>query len=202
MPAPTLKQIVDQFHQSQPHPRAPELTVAEYPVAAKLATLLKFGTGHAEPQEVVGFWNSFQQMNSTLQAQKKLPLGPEEFSQLVQQMAQVSYAYHGRPPSMMEIQKLRDAHPKDIHDYFAALPDQHYPHVSAGQMVKALESAKPWAQTHLQRAPNKQEASYLHHSGHSPQDYYQQMAKQKEESADQQQGQAQPTHQPVPPAPA
>jgi hypothetical protein len=173
---PTLKDIVDQYHQSQPHPRAPDLTVGEYPVAAKLATLLKFGTGHAEPQEVSGFWKGFQQMNATLQSQKKLPIQPEEFSQLVQQMAQVSYAYHGRPPSMTEITKLRDAHPKDVHDYFAALPDQHYPHVSAGHMVKSLESAKPWAHMNLGRQPNKQEASYLHHSGHSPQDYYRQMA--------------------------
>ena len=177
---PTLQEIVDQYHQSQPHPRAPELTVGEYPVAARLATLLKFGTGHAEPQEVVGFWKDFQKMNQTLQAQKKLPIEPEEFAQVAQTMAKVSYAYHGRPPSMSEITRLRDAHPKDVHDYFAALPDEHYPHVSAGQMVKSLESAKPWSQIHLGRAPNKQEASYLHHSGHSAQDFYQQMAQQRD----------------------
>lgn len=176
--APTLKQIVDQYHQSQPHPRAPELTVGEYPVAAKLATMLKFGSGHAEPQEVVGFWNEFQKMNQTLQAQKKLPIEPEEFGQLVQSMAKVSFTYHGRPPTMPEITRLRDAHPKDVHDYFAALPDEHYPHVSAGNMVKALQSAQPWSQMHLNRAPNKQEASYLHHSGHSPQDFYQTLANQ------------------------
>lgn len=179
--APTLAQVVKDYHESQPHPRAPELTVGEYPVAAKLATLLKFGSGHAEPQEVVGFWNQFKQMNATLQAQKKLPIDPEEFAQRVQSMAKISFAYHGRPPSMTEIQTLRDAHPKDVHDYFAALPDEHYPHVSAGNMVKALESAKPWSQIHLNRAPNKQEASYLHHSGHAPRDYYEQLARQRDQ---------------------
>ena len=180
MPPPlTLKDIVDQFHQSQPHPRAPQLTVGEYPVAAKLATMLKFGTGHAEPAEVTGFWQQFQKMNQTLQAQKKQPIEPEEFGHLAQSMAKVSYAYHGRPPTMQEITQLRDAHPKDVHDYFAALPDEQYPHVSAGQMVKALQSAGPWAQMQLGRAPNKQEAAYLHHSGHSPQDYYKQMGAEK-----------------------
>lgn len=178
--ATTLKDIVDQFHQSQPHPLAPQLTVGEYPVAAKLATMLKFGTGYAAPEEVSGFWQQFQKMNQTLQSQKKPPIEPEEFSHVVQDMAKVSYAYHGRPPTMQEIQALRDAHPKEVQEYFAALPDEHYPHVSAGQMVKALESAKPWAQIQLGRAPNKQEASYLYHSGHSPQDYYQQMAKQRD----------------------
>lgn len=177
---PTLKDVVDQYHQSQPHPLAPQLTVGEYPVAARMATMLKFGTGHASPDEVVGFWKQFQGLNQTLQAQKKAPIQPEEFSHVVQSMAKVSFAYHGRPPTMPEIQRLRDAHPKDVHDYFAALPDEHYPHVSAGQMVKSLESAKPWSQIHLQRAPNKQEAAYLHHSGHSPQDFYQQMATQRE----------------------
>jgi hypothetical protein len=176
-----LKDIVSQWHDAQPHPLAPDLTVGEYTTAAKMATTLKFGSGHAAPDEVVGFWNQFNQMNNMLVTQKKLPYTPEEFMQNAQQVAKVSFAYHGRPPSLPELTRFRDAHPKDVSDYYGSLPDEHYPHVPAAGMVKSLESARPWAQMNLGRDPNKLEASYLHHSGHSPQDYYQQISKQQDQ---------------------
>jgi hypothetical protein len=171
---PSAEEIVHQWHAEQPHPLAPSIKVGEFPVAAKLAAVLKHGQGEApHPQEIAAFWTEFQTMNQTLSAQKKMPLGPEEFTHLAKQMARSSFAYHGRPPTMYEIGKLRDAGPKDIHDYFGALPDEHYPTVPAAEMAKALHSATPWAQTILDREPNKLEAAYLYHSGQNARDYYQ-----------------------------
>jgi hypothetical protein len=168
-----IHDLVQQWHAQQPHPKAPSVTVGDYPVAARLATILKFGQQSPGPQEVAGFWREFGAMNETLTAQKKLPIGPEEFVHLAQQAARSSFAYHGRPPSMYELGRLRDAHPKDIADYYAALPDQHYPTVPAGEMAKALQAAQPHAQQHIGREPNKGEAAYLYHSGASPDGYYQ-----------------------------
>jgi hypothetical protein len=174
---PTLEEIVHGYFSSLPHPKAPALSVGDFPVATRLATMLKFGQGHASPQEAENFWHEYQTMNQNLQAQNKAPIGPEEFTHLAQQMARSSFAYHGRPPSMYEIQRMRDADPKAISDYYGALPDEHYPTVSAADMAKTLHAARPWAQQYAQREPSKLEAAYLHASGQSPADYYQQAAK-------------------------
>jgi hypothetical protein len=174
----TFEEIVQRWHAEQPHPKAPSVKVGEYPIAARLATILKFGQPSPGPQEVENFWHEFQSMNQSLQAQNKMPIGPEEFTHLAQQMARSSFAYHGRPPSMYEIQRMRDAHPKDVADFYAALPDEHYPTVSAGDMAKALQAAQPHAQLHLEREPNKGEAAYLVHSGRSPDDYYRELKQQ------------------------
>ena len=138
--------------------------------------MLKFGQGHASPQEASHFMAEFKAMNTMLTAQKKLPISPEEFTQLSQQMARSSFAYHGRPPSMYEIARLRDAHPKDVADYYGSLPDEHYPTVSAADMAKALASARPWANQIVGRDATKLEAAYLHHSGQNPQSYFQQVS--------------------------
>src|SRR5262249_48648706 len=154
----TLEEIVHQWHAEQPDPEVPSVKVGEYPTAARLATILKFGQGYASPQEVGNFWHEFQDMNESLVAQNKMPVSPDEFSHLAQQLARSPFTYHGRPPTMHEIARLRDADPKTIGDYFAALPDEHYPTVPAGEMAKALAAATPWAQRHAGRDPNKLEA--------------------------------------------
>src|SRR5215472_3966638 len=168
----SLEQIVQRWHADQPHPQAPSVKVGEYPIAARLATILKFGQGYAVPQEVGNFWREFQSMNESLVAQKKMPVSPDEFGHLAQQIARSSFTYHGRPPSMHEIARLRDADPQTIHDYYGALPDEHYPSVPAAKMVEALHAARPWANMITKGEPTKLDAAYLYHSGHSAQDYY------------------------------
>jgi hypothetical protein len=134
--------------------------------------MLKFGQGHASPLEVANFWHEFQGMNQTLLNQGKQPISPDEFSHLSQQMARSSFAYHGRPPSMHEITRLRDADPKAIHDYYGALPDEHYPTVSAASMAEALHAARPWAQMIAGGEPTKLDAVYLISSKQNPKDYF------------------------------
>lgn len=110
-----------------------------------------------------------------------MPFEPEEFIHFAKQVAQTSFGYHGRPPTLQELARLREAHPKDIDSYYGSLPDKDYPHISAADMVKALQSARPWANMHIERDPNKLEAAYLHHSGDSPKTYYETLKRQKEE---------------------
>lgn len=183
------EQLAQEWHAEQPHPQAPSVRVGDYPVAARLATILKFGQGHATSQEVGNFWHEFQTMNEMLVTQQKMPISPDEFTHLAQQMARSSFTYHGRPPSMHEIARLRDAHPKDIHDFYYQLPDEHYPSVPAGEMVKALHSARPWANMIAGTEPTKLDAAYLFHSGHNPRDFYQQRAA---HDGDQDRGESQP----------
>src|SRR5262245_61454994 len=175
----TLDDVIHGYWQSQPHPSAPNLTVGEYPMAMRMATTLKFGQGeHPTPQEADSFMAEFKAMNQTLQSQNKLPYQPEEFIHQAQQMARSSFAYHGRPPSMYEMARLRDSHPKEIVAYYGALPDEHYPTVPAAEMAKALHAATPWSQLYEGTAPNKGDAAYLYHSGQSAEQFYQARARQ------------------------
>lgn len=172
----TIEEIVHAWHADQPHPRAPAIKVGDYPVAARLATILKFGQGHASPSEVANFWHEFTTMNTNLEAQKKQPIAPEEFVHLAQQAGRSSFAFHGRPPSMYELARLRDADPKTIHEYYGALPDEHYPTISAADMARTLHAARPWAQQLVGRDPVKLEAAYLHSSNQNAADYYARVA--------------------------
>ncbi len=161
-------QLAREFFDEQPHPMAPDLKIKEFATAVKLATALKFGS-HATPQEATLFWPHFQ----------ALQMSPENFEHVVDRLAPLSYTYHGRPPTMAEIGELRDKSPKEARTYFSDLPDQHYPSVSAGDMVKHLVAAEPHAKQHLQRPPNKYEAQYLAHSGEDPATYYQRLGASK-----------------------
>lgn len=152
------KKVAEQWHSEQPHPLNPALKVAEFATAVKLATKMKFG-GHASAQEAGAFWGEFQQMNHTLGAQGKPPVTPLEMGHLIDRISPVSFAYHGRPPTMQEVAQHRDSTPAQVHTYYSDLPDQHYPHVSAGQMAKYLTLADAHAQEHLGRPPVKLEAA-------------------------------------------
>lgn len=151
----------------QPHPKAPNIQIKDYATAVKLATLVKFG-GHASSHETGLFWPEF----------KATGMSPQEFEHAVERIAPVSFTYHGRPPSMQEIVQLKDKHPKDVSSYYGELPDKHYPHVAAKDMVQHLAAATPHAQEHLGRNPVKLEAALLHHSGENPRDFYSKLGEQ------------------------
>lgn len=168
-------QVVADWWNKQPHPLEPRLTIGEFATAVKLATKVKFG-GHASPHEAAAHWQEFQTTNQRLAAGGKEPLSPEEYGHLIDQIAPLSFTYHGRPPSMHELVQLRDAPPSKVREHYSSLPDKHHPSVPAGDMVRAIEAAKPWANEHLKRDPVKREAAYLYHSGHNPQDYYSHLA--------------------------
>lgn len=159
--------VAKEHWDAQPHPKGHGLTIGEYATAVKLATLLKFG-GHASGAEAALFYPEF----------KATGMSPQEFEHAVERISPLSFTYHGRPPTMHEIVSLKDKQPHEVRKYFGDLPDRHYPHIGAADMIKSLEAAKPHAQEHLGRDPVKYEAQYLHHSGERPQDYYQRLGEQ------------------------
>lgn len=165
--------IAQQWQNEQPHPLEPALKVGEFALAVKLASMAKFG-GHASAHEAALFWPQFQATG----------MSPDEFEHALEHLAPLSFTYHGRPPTMREIAMFKDKQPHEARRYFADLPDRNYPHVTAGEMVKALRAAEPHAQEHLGRGPVKYEAQYLHHSGENPADYYAKLGAQQQESGD------------------
>lgn len=161
---PDYAAAANAYWDTQPHPRAPSLTIGEFATAVKLATLVKFGT-HATPEDAALFWPEF----------KSLGISPTEFEHAVDRLAPISYTYHGRPPTMQEIVRLKDEPPAKANSYFADLPDKHYPWVSAATMIKYLQTAQPHAQQFLGRPPVKLEAAHLAASGENPVLYYQRL---------------------------
>ena len=154
-----------EYWDQQPHPKGHGLKIGEFATAVKLATLLKFG-GHASGAEAAMFYPEF----------KATGMSPQEFEHTVERIAPLSFTYHGRPPTMKEIANLKDRQPHEATKYFADLPHKIYPHISAGDMVRAVQAAKPHAMEHLGREPVLNEAAYLHHSKEPASDYYRRIA--------------------------
>lgn len=162
---PDWHEVAKTWWDAQPHPRAPKLTIGEFATAVKLATLTKFG-GHATPEQAALFWPEF----------KATGMGVGEFEHAIERLAPMSFTYHGRPPTMQEIVRLKDEPPAKASAYFADLPDQHYPFVRSADMIKSLQAADPHAKQILGRPPVKLEAAQLSQSGENPRDYYTRLA--------------------------
>jgi hypothetical protein len=160
-----LRQQAAEFWRQQPHPLNPELSIGDFATAVRLATKTKFG-GHASPHEAGLFWKEFQ----------GLGMAPQDYEHLLERVAPVSFAYHGRPPSMQELALFRDKQPHEVNKYYGDLPDKHYPHLTAAQMVGALHAADPHAREHVGRKATKNEAVYLHYARENPGDYYRRLA--------------------------
>ena len=159
-----------EYFSEQPHPRGHGLKIREVLPAVKLASMAKFG-GHATLHEAAMFWQEF--------APSGVPImSSDEFEHALERMAPVSYVFHGRPPTLKEVVALKDKTPADVHRHYGDLPDKHHPEITAANMVKAFQAARPWAREHLGREPVKTEAAYIHHSGERPEVYYQRLAMQ------------------------
>jgi hypothetical protein len=153
-----------EFFDEQPHPMGHGMKIKEFATAVKLATMVKFG-GHAEPHEAALFWREF--------APNGVPImPPQEFEHAIDRLAPLSFTFHGRPPSMQEIVNLKDKLPHEARRYFSDLPDQHYPHVTAGDMVKTIQAGNVHARNLIGRPVLKNEAAEMIHSGESPPAYY------------------------------
>lgn len=165
--------VAHEYIQNLPSPHDPsgKIPIGEWATAVKLATAAKFG-GHASPHEASLFYSEF----------KATGMHPQEFEAALDKLAPLSFTYHGRPPSMQEIAQLKDKSPADARKYFGDLPHKIYPHVSAADMVKAVQSAKPHAMEHLGREPALNEAAYLHHSGDDAATYYAKLGAQKQQA--------------------
>lgn len=170
-PTPSVDwaQISHDFLGNLPHPLAPSIKSADYPTAARLAA----ATAHSSritPPAVEAFWGEFNALNKGLGDRA---MSPDQYTAALKNIAPLSYVFHGRPPTMAEIGQMHDAAPDKVRSYYYNLPDQNYPDVPAGDMVKALQSAQPFSRLYLGRDPVKNEAQFLFHSGQDPQAHYQ-----------------------------
>jgi hypothetical protein len=150
-------ELVAEHYGNRPHPlsrMSPPILVKDWETAVRLATATKFG-GHAEPHEVELFWKEFQ----------SLQMPPTQYMDLLDRLSKWSFRYHDKPPTMSEIQGLRDAKPAEQHKHYKDLPDSDYPDLSAHEMQAALAKADIPAKQHLQRGAFKNEARGFHHSG-------------------------------------
>src|SRR5438034_5382294 len=134
--------VAKSYWDAQPHPRAPSLKIGEFATAVKLASMIRFG-GHAAPHEAALFWDEF----------KATGMSPQEFEHALDRIAPLSYVFHGRPPTMKELLQLKDKSPAEVNRHYGDLPDRHHPEISASNMVKAFQAARPWARQHLDREP-------------------------------------------------
>lgn len=166
--------IVADYFGAKPHPLAPTLAVRDVPLAVELASHSKFGTnnGHATLGEAELFWKEFQ----------RLEMSPDQYREMLDLAAPHSFSLHGRPPTMNEIGKFKEvkleSRPKAVADYYYHLPDKHFPAVPAGEMLKHLMMAKPYAEQHIGRKPVKLEAARFYHSGFQSthiEDHYKQL---------------------------
>ena len=153
-----------EFFDEQPHPQGHGLKIKEFATAVKLATMVKFG-GHAEAHEAAMFWQEFAPGGQPI-------MSAQEFEHTIDHLAPLSFTFHGRPPSMQEIINLKDRQPHEARKYFADLPDQHYPHVTAGDMVKTIQAGNMHALNTIGRPVLKNEAAEMIHSGESPPAFY------------------------------
>lgn len=174
--AVNFDQIAQEYYGSLPHPASKTgILVRDWAMAVQLASASKFG-GHANPGETDMFWPEFQALGLT----------PSQYLDSLQRLAKWSFQYHGRPPSMGEIKDLHPLKPHEQHQHYQSLPDQHYPDVTAGDMVKALAVSNHYATKHLQRGALKNEARLVHHGGMAPgavDDFYKGLADDRAQKA-------------------
>jgi hypothetical protein len=151
---------------AQPHPLAPDLTVGEYPIYERVASMLndqvlRGNTPH--PEMVV-------HAQKTLQAAK---LSAGEFEHIWTMARPVANRLLDRDPSIVEMaEHLRTATPRDVHQYYSDHPYPGYEEVRAGDVAKYMRAAEPIARRYG-RTPNEEEVTRFAVAGYSHDDMHQ-----------------------------
>jgi hypothetical protein len=93
-----------------------------------------------------------------------MQMEPGHYLDTLRRVAPLAFRFHNRPPTMEEIKLHGQAPPDAAFKYYTTLPDQHYPDVMAGDMVRSLAKADPYAKRYLNRGALKSEARFFHHA--------------------------------------
>lgn len=141
---------------------APDMTVDEYPNYERAATMLHSNVlqGNQPKPDTV---------THTFHTLKAASLSPGEFEHVWTSARPVANRLLDRDPSIMELVRLKDAAPHEIHAHYSNHPYPGYEEVTAGQVAKHWRAAEAIARRHG-RTPNKEEVTRFAAAGYTAED--------------------------------
>jgi hypothetical protein len=156
-----IGRTVSAHYGDMPHPKAPSLKVKDYPAFERVAWMLN--DRKPRPADVVHAHKSLQVAG----------ISPAEFEQTWTVARPVANRLlNGRDPTMVDIQRLKEAHPRDIHRYYLDHPFPGYEEVTAHQMATHYRAAEAIARQYG-RTPNYEEVSRFAVAGYEADDMHQ-----------------------------
>jgi hypothetical protein len=156
--SPALKQAVDDYYGNLPHPLAPSIRAREYPAYAKIAAMFKDGMPDGKDVEAAA------------QMLRGIQLAPSEFEYLWKIARPVANRLTGQDPHPIELQRLKNASPAEIAQYYGSLPHRDYPEISSADFARYHHAMTPIARQHVQRDPVALEVARAAAAGWSHED--------------------------------
>jgi hypothetical protein len=163
-----LHQVVRETFGKLPHPDAPELTNAEYPVYERVAAMMR----NPHQPTAADVKDAYHQLQAA-------DLSPHEWEHAWTISRPIANRLLGQDPTLQELIRHRDAHPSEIYDYYWHHPSTSHPEIKAGVMAKYGHMAVDAASRHLERAPLLSEIAQFASAEHHPEHidaYYQRLA--------------------------
>lgn len=168
-----LAAVVQEAFDNLPHPKAPALTNAEYPVYERIAAMMR-NPDEPVPSDVEAAYHQLKHAGIT----------PSQWEHAWTISRPVANRLLGRDPTLQELIRHGDAHPSEIHDYYWHSPSSSHPEIKAGEMAKYMHIASQVAPNHVDWTPTRQDAAYFAAAGMHPSDveaHYQRLAQEQTE---------------------
>lgn len=152
-----VEDAVAEYYGNLPHPQAPNIKVNEYQAYERVAWMLN----DVQPRPA--------DVSHAAETLNRAGVSPSQFEAAWTVARPVANRLLGQDPSMIDIQRLKDATPQDIHQYYLDHPFPGYEEVTAGQMVKHYRAAEAVARQYG-RVPNHEEVSRFAVAGYTADD--------------------------------
>lgn len=166
-----LNQVVREGFNNLPHPDVPEITNGEYASYSRVAAMKRNPDDHTHHD----VRDAYHELTAA-------GISPSQWEHVWTISRPLANRLVHRDPTLLEMTRLADAHPSDIHDYYYHLPSTSHPEIRAGVMAKYLHMANDSANTHMERAPLLEEVARFAASDYHPQDvdaHYQRMSQER-----------------------
>lgn len=157
--ATKLPHVVADYYGNQPHPDAPDIKVKEYEAFAKVAARF-FENPKPQREQITQAYHLLNNAN----------LSPAQFERVWDIAKPLANRLLGTPPTIHDLDMLRDAHPGDIQRYYLDHPHPKYPEVSAGDFNRYYHAAEPIANMHADRFPVDHEVARFAAAGYETED--------------------------------
>lgn len=156
-----LAGVVEDVIGRLPHPKAPQLTVADYHAYERAAGMLK-NPLEATPQDVVSTYNHL----------KSIGLSAADFEHTWEMARPVANRILGRDPKLQELMQFVGAHPADLHEYYMHHPMPGHEEVKAGDYLRYFHAATPIAHSTVGRKPLPVEVARFAAAGYQTEDIH------------------------------